>query len=84
MIRRLPSERRAAFQSAPHVDLEGVADHCRCADDTPAARFGCIECGAPCCSECAVPLESVAYCRRCATALLGAAVLMKSGSFELH
>ena len=81
---RYPSERRPALQTMPLVDFEGVAQRCRCAGDTPAAQFGCLDCGAPCCSACAVPLESVAYCRRCATELLGATAMPKSGSFELY
>jgi hypothetical protein len=84
MVARSPSERRPAFQTSPLADVEGVARHCRCAGDPPAAQFGCLDCGAPCCSTCAVPLESVAYCRRCATELLGATAMPKSGSFELY
>jgi hypothetical protein len=49
-----------------------------------AARFGCLECGASCCAACAIALESVAYCRGCAVALLDVTVVPKSGSFELH
>jgi len=84
MVGRSPSEQRPAFQTAPLADGEGVAPRCRCAGDTPAAQFGCLDCGAPCCSACAVALESVAYCRRCATELLGATAMPKSGSFELY
>jgi hypothetical protein len=84
MVGRSPSERRPAFQTAPLAEVEGVAYPCRCAGETPAAQFGCLDCGAACCSVCAIPLESVAYCRRCATALLGATATLKSGSFELY
>ncbi len=84
MVGRASSERRSAFQMAPLADIEDVAHACRCAGQTPAAQFGCLDCGAACCSACAIPLESVAYCRRCAMALLGATATLKSGSFELY
>jgi hypothetical protein len=84
MLGGSPSERMPVLESVPCADFEGVAHRCPCASDTPAARFGCIDCGAPCCSACAITLESVGYCRRCATALLGAAAMLNSGSFELY
>jgi hypothetical protein len=84
MVGRSSSERRPAFQTAPLADIDGAVPDCRCAGDTPAAPFGCLECGAPCCPACAVSLESVAYCRPCATALLGGPTILKSGSFELY
>jgi hypothetical protein len=31
----------------------------------------CFECGATCCSACAIAIEGVAYCRACAEALFG-------------
>jgi hypothetical protein len=47
----------------------------RCSCGHPLERLtdplGCIECGRACCPACAVPLESVAYCARCASELLG-------------
>ncbi len=46
--------------------------------------LGCLDCGTACCSACAVPLESVTYCRRCAGSLLGATNVRAPGSFELH
>ena len=84
MVGRPRAERRPALPTASVADVEGVAHLCRCAGDTPAAQFGCLDCGAPCCPACAVPLESVAYCRRCATELLGATAMPRSGSFELY
>jgi len=85
MAWRSPSVRRSALSTVPLADIEGVAvQPCRCASDMPGARFGCLDCGAPCCSVCAVLLESVAYCRGCAMALLGAATMPQSGSFELQ
>jgi len=81
MLGRSPSERRSVSHS-PLAGLEGVA-RCRCAGDV-IAHFGCIECGGPCCAGCAITVESVAYCRGCAAALLEAAVILKSGSFELY
>lgn len=38
----------------------------------PDEALGCLECGRACCPACAVELESVWYCARCADALLGA------------
>jgi len=60
-------------------------DRCGCGTETNHAfqRLGCIDCGAACCPECAVSLESVTYCRRCAGSLLGATV-QASGPFDLH
>jgi len=81
MLGRAPSERRSVSQ--PSLGgLEGVA-RCRCAV-APVAHFGCIECGGPCCAACAITVESVAYCWGCAAALLDAAVILTSGSFELY
>ena len=81
---RSPAERRLAIHTAPPDVGEGLALACHCAIDAEAAHFGCLECGAPCCSACAITLESVAYCRECATTLLDVAVIPKSGSFELY
>ena len=81
MLGRSSSERRSVSPSSL-AGLEGVA-HCRCATAT-IAHFGCIECGGPCCAACAITVESVAYCRGCAAALFDAAVIQKSGSFELY
>jgi len=67
----------------PRTGIEGVA-RCHCAGAVTTAAFGCLECGAPCCSACAITLESVAYCLGCATALLDATVILQSGSFELY
>ena len=36
-------------------------------------ELGCVECSEACCPSCAMTLESVWYCPRCADALLGAA-----------
>ncbi len=67
------------------VDLAEVAERCSCGRAAPpvAQRFGCRECGYTCCSACAVTLESVAYCRHCATALLGTARLAVGATLEL-
>lgn len=83
MVVRSPSERSPALLAPPLAGIE-AADGCRCAGDTQAARFGCLECGTSCCSDCAMPLESVAYCRSCATTLLGATTVLQLGSFELY
>jgi hypothetical protein len=64
-------------------DIEASAHRCRCGGDVGAPRFGCLECGAPCCTACAVPLESIAYCGRCAATLLGVVKILKAGPFEL-
>jgi hypothetical protein len=58
---------------------------CGCPNDSHDALYvlGCIDCGAACCPSCAVPLESVSYCRTCARSLLGAAV-RSVGSFDLQ
>jgi hypothetical protein len=64
-------------------DVEASAHRCRCGGEVCAPRFGCLECGAACCAACAIPLESVAYCGRCAAALLGVPRILKSGPFEL-
>lgn len=82
MLGRSPSERRSVSH-APLTGIEGVA-RCHCAGAAAAAVFGCLECGAPCCSACAITLESVAYCLGCATVLLDATVILQSGSFELY
>jgi hypothetical protein len=69
----------------PDGHLGGLAelvDRCRCRIESSAHPFGCLECGAGCCSVCAITLESAAYCRRCAAALLGREV-EKPGRFEL-
>lgn len=45
---------------------------CRCG--SPFLRLfddlGCVGCGGQCCRGCAVVIESVAYCPRCAESLL--------------
>lgn len=48
---------------------------CECGSrvDFAFENLACMECGRPCCPSCAVPLESVSYCRPCASALLGGA-----------
>ena len=62
--------------------LEELIIPCSCRDDPAAHHFGCLECGGACCSVCAITLESVAYCRHCAAALVGSDVA-KPGSFEI-
>ncbi|MGH7303465.1 MAG: hypothetical protein ACRELZ_09260 [Candidatus Rokuibacteriota bacterium] len=68
---------------APVIEVERIA-RCGCPGDALPLRFGCLDCGASCCAAGAVTLESVAYCRGDAIALLGATVAPKSGSFELY
>ena len=63
-------------------ELAELADRCRCGIESSVHHFGCLECGAGCCSACAITLESAAYCRRCAAALLGREV-EKPSRFEL-
>ena len=57
---------------------------CNCPRSAGTYELACIDCGAACCSSCAVALESVTYCRSCARSLLGAATVQPAGSFELH
>ena len=63
-----------------------MAGNCDCGSERSHGRpmLGCLECGAPCCPACAVPLESVTYCRSCAESLLGATNVCAAGTFELH
>ncbi len=63
-----------------------MASQCACGREGSAATpvLGCLECGTACCPACAVPLESVTYCRRCARSLLEAAAIRPAGAFELH
>lgn len=42
-------------------------------------ELGCIECGQLCCPDCAVFLESVTYCARCARALVQAPIVPPGG-----
>jgi hypothetical protein len=83
MLGRVPSALRSVFRALPLVGFPRIAP-CGCVGDAAAARFGCLECGASCCAVCAIELESVAYCRGCAVALLDVTVVSKSGSFELY
>jgi hypothetical protein len=59
---------------------------CGCSNDVDRALYdlGCIDCGTPCCPSCAVPLESVTYCRSCASSLLGAGTVVAAGRFDLQ
>ena len=57
---------------------------CNCRTEKSTYDLACIDCGASCCPTCAVPLESVTYCRSCARSLLGATTVQPAGSFELH
>ena len=81
---RSSAERKLAIDPAPVVDIRERIPECRCALEAGVIGFGCLECGASCCADCAIVLESVAYCRRCATAVLEATVVLQSGSFELY
>lgn len=64
--------------------VEAVMVSCNCPNDKGAYDLACIDCGATCCPSCAVPLESVTYCRNCARSLLGAPTVQAAGSFDLH
>lgn len=66
-----------------YSDVEAPALRCRCDGEVCAPRFGCLECGAACCTACAIALESVAYCAHCAATLLGTPRIVTSGPFEL-
>ena len=46
-------------------------------------ELGCVECGTACCPRCAVTLESVSYCARCAGELLGTVSVRANGPFDL-
>jgi len=72
--------------SAAHViDVHELIERCPCGHPVArrAERFGCLECGGACCTACAITLESVAYCRYCATTLLGSTASPLGGQFEL-
>jgi len=60
----------------------------RCAvgsqESAGSPALACLDCGAACCPACAVPLESVTYCRRCAASLLEATAVRAAGGFDLH
>jgi len=47
-------------------------------------QVACIDCGAGCCPTCAVHLESVTYCERCARSLFEGAPVRPGGRFDLH
>jgi hypothetical protein len=66
--------------------MEAIMANCGCANDPGQAFYdlGCIDCGTACCPACAVPLESVTYCRSCARSLLGAGTVQAAGSFDLQ
>jgi hypothetical protein len=68
------------------IDIVEVRVRCHCGVPVPdgAQRFGCLECAAPCCAACAITLESVAYCRYCATTLLGTTASPVGDAFELY
>jgi hypothetical protein len=72
--------------SMPMIDTIEVRVRCRCGVTVAdgAQRFGCLECGAPCCAACAITLESVAYCRFCASTLLGTTASPAGDAFELY
>ena len=59
---------------------------CGCSKNVEGTSYdlGCIECGTACCPSCAVPLESVTYCRSCARSLLGAGPVVAAGTFDLQ
>ncbi len=57
---------------------------CACHDASRRPALGCLECGAACCPACAIHLESVAYCARCARALLETSTVQATGPFTLY
>lgn len=63
-----------------------MGDRCVCGSKGSAGSpaLACLECGTACCPACAVPLESVTYCHRCAGSLLDASAVRAVGAFELH
>jgi len=63
-----------------------MSANCQCGStvDHGCQHFGCIQCGATCCTACAVHLESVMYCGSCAGSLLDSTVVRVGGPFELH
>ena len=68
----------------PGEDTE-MAGRCRCGHELEHAfdDFSCQECGVACCAVCAIPLESVTYCRSCARLLLGTTAVRASSAFNL-
>ena len=59
--------------------------HCHCGSEMQFAseRLECVDCGSAVCPRCAVPLESVSYCRGCAGQLLGSATVEPSAPYEI-
>ena len=58
---------------------------CSCGSQTKYASegLGCVDCGGSVCPRCAVPLESVSYCRDCAGELLEGATIEPVDPFEI-
>ena len=58
---------------------------CQCGSEMKHSfeGMGCADCGGAVCPRCAVPLESVGYCRDCAGVLLGSAEVAPSAPFEI-
>lgn len=65
---------------------EALTLRCRCGLDVRHAfqHFGCLQCGTACCAACVITLESVAYCRLCASALLEATASRPGERFDLY
>jgi len=59
--------------------------NCECGNQVQYSfqSLGCQDCGGAVCPKCAVPLESVSYCRSCAGDLLGTTVETSDDPFEL-
>jgi hypothetical protein len=58
---------------------------CQCGSQVKSfERLGCADCGGTLCPRCAVPLESVGYCRNCAGELLGSDAVESSAPFEFR
>ncbi len=62
-----------------------MAGRCHCGSESDRHyELGCVECGAGCCPDCAIYLESASYCRRCAQSLLDAPAVAVGGTFDVH
>ena len=61
-----------------------MPSHCQCGSDAGERHvLGCVDCGAACCPACAIHLESVTYCARCASALLETTTVRAGGPLQL-
>ncbi len=62
-----------------------MSGRCRCGNEVRYAfhELSCFDCGDGLCPACAVPLESVSYCRSCAGRLLETRAVESEGRFDL-